>query len=105
MEYRREDCSLIIVFHRASQITATMKQDQLSAKDADALQTVEDLNLDEQKHARLEQTDYAGAALKSSPEEIKLVRKLDFRIMVCSKTLPQAVADSSGSPCSVSCTS
>lgn len=28
--------------------------------------------------------DYTGVARKTDPEEIKLVRKLDIRIMVCS---------------------
>lgn len=70
-----------------------MKPDQTPRKDADALQTVEDVELDDQKHARLEHTDYAGAALKSDPEEIKLVRKLDRRIMVRSSTLLHAITD------------
>lgn len=33
---------------------------------------------------RRENADYSGAVKKSSPEEIALVRKLDFRIMVSS---------------------
>lgn len=29
------------------------------------------------------EVDYTGVARKTDPEEIKLVRKLDYRIMVC----------------------
>jgi hypothetical protein len=59
-----------------------MKSDSVPNKHADALEVIEDVNLNDPKHERPEATDYAGAALKSDPEEIRLVRKLDIRIMV-----------------------
>jgi hypothetical protein len=37
--------------------------------------------------------DYAGAAAKTDPVEIKLVHKLDYRIMVCCRTLLIRCAD------------
>jgi hypothetical protein len=42
-----------------------------------------EMSSDAEKHGVLrENADYSGAVKKSSPEEIALVRKLDFRIMV-----------------------
>ena len=44
------------------------------------------LRLREELRGRLQASplmDYTGVAKKTDPEEIKLVRKLDYRIMVC----------------------
>lgn len=38
---------------------------------------------DVRKDTSQAQGDYSGAVAKSDPAEIALVRKLDFRIMVC----------------------
>lgn len=35
--------------------------------------------------------DYAGAQAKTDPEEIRLVRRLDYRIMVSTHRLPDTV--------------
>lgn len=43
----------------------------------------------------LENADYTGAEAKTDPEEIRLVRKIDWRLMVCtyeSKTEDSATA-------------
>jgi hypothetical protein len=68
-----------------------MKQDHPPVsgmeKDAGRLETVENAVMEDGKALAVEKTDYAGAALKSDPAEIKLVRKLDYRIMV-SDALP-----------------
>ncbi|KAI1961431.1 hypothetical protein LOZ58_003285 [Ophidiomyces ophidiicola] len=37
---------------------------------------------DEKATAKEQKRDYAGAVEKTDPEEIRLVRKLDYRIMV-----------------------
>ncbi|ETN42036.1 uncharacterized protein HMPREF1541_03975 [Cyphellophora europaea CBS 101466] len=50
-------------------------------KKTDALATVEDAVLDEQKHPAVTKTDYAGAVVQRDDEELKLVRKLDWCIM------------------------
>lgn len=47
-----------------------------------ALATVENAVLDEQKHPVLAKIDYAGAVVQRDEAEIKLVRKLDWCIMV-----------------------
>lgn len=49
--------------------------------------------------------DYTGAAKKTDPEEIALVRKLDYRIMVCPS--PHSIESPADvkSPRCVSCTS
>jgi hypothetical protein len=74
---------VVLFFPRNEQ---TMKQDQAPVsgmeKDAGRLETVENAVMEDGKAIAVERTDYAGAALKSDPAEIKLVRKLDYRIMV-----------------------
>lgn len=52
-----------------------------------ALATVENAVLDEQKHPVLAKIDYAGAVVQRDEAEIKLVRKLDWCIMVCGHTV------------------
>lgn len=37
----------------------------------------------EKHHATLENSDYTGAEAKTDPAEIALVRKIDWRLMVC----------------------
>lgn len=45
-------------------------------------------DIDEKKPIEdVEERDYTGVARKTDPEEIKLVRKLDWRIMVSNGTL------------------
>ena len=78
-----------------------MKQDQTTGKPADALETIENVELEDQKHVAVGKTDYAGAALKSDPEEIKLVRKLDLGIMVSLIAPEKIAALTLGSRCSV----
>jgi hypothetical protein len=70
-----------------------MKSDSFPNKPVEALEVIEDVNLKDPTHERSEATDYAGAALKSDPEEIRLVRKLDVRIMVPSIPTTEAVTD------------
>ena len=50
--------------------------------------SIEQLEVEELKEARND-GDYAGAAAKTDPVEIKLVHKLDYRIMV-STQVPRA---------------
>lgn len=38
----------------------------------------------DKQHIVLENADYAGAEAKTDPAEIALVRKIDWRLMVCS---------------------
>lgn len=43
----------------------------------------EKAELHDAKPSAVEKADYTGAEAKTDPEEIRLVRKIDWRLMVC----------------------
>jgi hypothetical protein len=54
--------------------------DRKSIEDSSKL-AIEDVDTTEELHEKSANRDYAGAAAKTDPAEIKLVRKLDYRIL------------------------
>ena len=80
-----------------------MKPSTAAAEVADKM-SVERIEVADLKEAP-EKGDYAGAAAKTDPAEIKLVHKLDYRIMVSRLSLTWRLATNLVSPRSWSCTS
>lgn len=63
--------------------TTDLKQDSHEVGQVDHLNHMAADDMDEKKPVEdVGERDYTGVARKTDPEEIKLVRKLDFRIMV-----------------------
>jgi hypothetical protein len=60
---------------------ATEKQPPHDPENGSNLKYLETVETADEKHVEREGADYSGAVKKTSPEEIALVRKLDFRIM------------------------
>lgn len=61
----------------------TTKTDNIVTDEKSTKHFEEKTELNDVKPAVLENADYTGAEAKTDPEEIRLVRKIDWRLMVC----------------------
>ena len=60
-----------------------MKQPQTMANEKDTSRFDEKAELGDTKYRVTENVDYTGSVAKTDPVEIRLVRKIDWRLMVC----------------------
>lgn len=69
---------------------ASEKRSPSVEREEHAIHTVDSVIMDEKPNPKDEENrDWTGSAKKTDPEEIKLVRKLDWRIMVSFQYLRQ----------------
>lgn len=68
---------------------ASEKRSSSAERQAQAIEHVDSVVKAEKPHEQDEKRDWTGTARKTDPEEIKLVRKLDYRIMVGERKLFQ----------------
>jgi hypothetical protein len=60
----------------------TARQPQTIENEKDTRHFEEKTELNDVKHTALENADYTGSVAKTDPVEIRLVRKIDWRLMV-----------------------
>lgn len=68
---------------------ASEKRSSSAERQAQAIEHVDSVVKAEKPPEQDEKRDWTGTARKTDPEEIKLVRKLDYRIMVGERKLFQ----------------
>lgn len=73
---------LSIYFHSKTPANMATSDSKRASRDDEKLEHWVDTE-DEKADPNSQKVDYSGAALETSPEEVKLVNKLDWRIMPC----------------------
>lgn len=88
--------------------TTSVASKELEASEIEGTRNEKKIESDDQTVPAAGEGDYSGAAKKSDPKEIALVRKLDRMIMVCRLSSPKSIrviANTAHSRSSGRCTS